>query len=203
MVDHVAADQKAQFRAALLASRRAVPMSVRSAEASALAMHAVHAVDVGDTVCAYVPVRSEPGSHELLRRLSERCARLLLPVVRGEPDQPGPLLWGAYVPGDLAAGPFGLLEPAGPVLPPAALADAAVVFVPALAVDRHGVRLGRGGGFYDRSLIFRAAHCRLVAVVRDSEIVEALPSEAHDVRMTHALCPERGLISLGGPENTG
>ena len=202
MVDHMAADRKAQLRATLLASRRAVPSSVRSAEALALATHAADAVDIGDTVCAYAPVRSEPGSHELLRRLSERCARLLLPVVRVEAGQPGPLFWGAYVPGELAAGPFGLLEPAGPALPPTALGDAAVVFVPALAVDRHGVRLGRGGGFYDRSLIFRAADCKLVAVVRDSEIVEVLPCEAHDVRMTHALCPERGLISLKGPENT-
>lgn len=202
MVDDVAADQKAQLRATLMASRRAVPKSVRSAEAVALATHAMHAVEVGETVCAYVPVRSEPGSDELLQRLHERCSRLLLPIVDSGADQPGPLRWGAYVPGQLAAGPFGLLEPTGPALPPTTLAEATVVFVPALAVDRRGVRLGRGGGFYDRSLILRAADCMLVAVVRDSEIVEALPREAHDVQMTHALCPEHGLISLNGSGNT-
>ncbi|MFN8088715.1 MAG: 5-formyltetrahydrofolate cyclo-ligase [Mycobacterium sp.] len=202
MVDHVVADRKAQLRATLLASRRAVPAPVRSAEASALAAHAEDAVDTGDTVCAYVPVRSEPGSPELLERLRDRCARLLLPIVCMDAGEPVPLRWGAYVPGELAAGRFGLLEPTGPALPPTALADAAVVFVPALAVDRHGVRLGRGGGFYDRSLIYRADDCKLVAVVRDSEIVETLPGDAHDIHMSHALSPHRGLTILNAPDNT-
>ena len=38
---------------------------------------------------------------------------------------------------------------------------------------------------------------RLVAVVRDDELVDRLPAEPHDVRMTHALTPQRGLVALG------
>ena len=70
------------------------------------------------------------------------------------------------------------------------------VFVPALAVDRAGVRLGRGAGFYDRSLPLADPAARLVAVVRDDELVDELPAEPHDVRMTHALTPGRGLVEL-------
>jgi len=70
------------------------------------------------------------------------------------------------------------------------------VLVPALAVDRRGVRLGRGGGFYDRSLPLCAPGARLVAVVRDEEVVDELPAEPHDVPMTHALTPGAGLIAL-------
>ena len=70
------------------------------------------------------------------------------------------------------------------------------VLVPALAVDRHGVRLGRGAGFYDRSLGFRDPAARLIAVVRDEELVDELPVEAHDIAMTHALTPGHGLVSL-------
>lgn len=201
MVDGMTADQKAKLRAAVLASRRAIPASVKSAEAAALAKHAAEAVNIDDTVCAYVPVRSEPGSEEFLARLREHCTRLLLPIVEVDGGEPSPLRWGTYVPGELVAGPYGLLEPTGSVFPATVLAEAAIVFVPALAVDRRGVRLGRGAGFYDRSLIFHAADCRLVAVVRDSEIVEALPSEAHDVHMTHALSPHRGLVSLSAADN--
>jgi 5-formyltetrahydrofolate cyclo-ligase len=73
-----------------------------------------------------------------------------------------------------------------------------VVLVPALAVDRRGVRLGRGGGFYDRSLSFCRPGARLVAVVRDSELVDELPGEPHDVPMTHALTPGGGLTRLAG-----
>ncbi len=75
--------------------------------------------------------------------------------------------------------------------------DASVILVPALAVDRAGVRLGRGAGFYDRSLPLADAAARLIAVVRDDELVDRLPAEPHDVRMTHALTPRGGLVTLG------
>jgi 5-formyltetrahydrofolate cyclo-ligase len=71
-----------------------------------------------------------------------------------------------------------------------------VVLVPALAVDRRGNRLGRGAGFYDRSLIYAAPQARLVAVVRDEELVDELPADPHDVRMTHALTPSGGIVTL-------
>ncbi|BCO34631.1 hypothetical protein MHEC_10640 [Mycobacterium heckeshornense] len=87
------------------------------------------------------------------------------------------------------AGRFGLLEPAAPWLPASALTEADLVLVPALAVDRRGVRLGRGRGFYDRSLVSCGPRARLVAVVRDQELVDELPCEPHDVAMTHALTP--------------
>jgi 5-formyltetrahydrofolate cyclo-ligase len=72
-----------------------------------------------------------------------------------------------------------------------------VVLVPALAVDHAGVRLGRGAGFYDRTLPLTHPSARLVAVVRDDELVDEIPAEAHDVPMTHALTPRRGLVQLG------
>jgi 5-formyltetrahydrofolate cyclo-ligase len=59
------------------------------------------------------------------------------------------------------------------------------------------VRLGRGAGFYDRSLPLAARTARLVAVVRDDELVDRLPAEPHDVRMTYALTPNGGLVALG------
>ena len=123
----------------------------------------------------------------------------MLPVTRiGADGNPEALWWGEYRSGALVAGRFGLLEPAEPWLPPAAVGEATVILVPALAVDRNGVRLGRGGGYYDRSLPLRAPGALLVAVVRDDEIVDELPSEPHDVRMTHALTPAMGLVRLNG-----
>ena len=92
---------------------------------------------------------------------------------------------------------FGLQEPVEPWLPADAINAASVVLVPALAVDRSGVRLGRGAGFYDRSLPLAAPTARLVAVVRDEELVNRLPAEPHDVLMTHALTPTAGLVTLG------
>ena len=97
----------------------------------------------------------------------------------------------------MSAGRWGLLEPPEPWLPESALAEAELVLVPALAVDRRGVRLGRGRGFYDRSLDGRDPQARLIAMVRDVEFVDELPADPHDVPMTHVITPRRGVMRAG------
>jgi 5-formyltetrahydrofolate cyclo-ligase len=193
----MATASKAALRERLLAARRGVADSVRAAEARTLSEHLEPVVNGGGTTCAYVPVGAEPGSIEMLDVLLRRSARVLLPVARTTGDGiPMPLRWGEYRPGELIRGRWGLLEPPGPVLPESALAEASLVIVPALAVDRRGVRLGRGRGFYDRSLAGRDPLARLIAMVRDAEFVDELPAEAHDVPMTHVITPERGVMAL-------
>ncbi|WP_199441247.1 5-formyltetrahydrofolate cyclo-ligase [Umezawaea beigongshangensis] len=189
-------DHKVTLRTRLLAARRAVPDSARREEAAALVAHVPSlltalAVPVGAEVCAYLPIGSEPGSVALLEALRAHGHRVLLPVVVGA----APLDWAVHTgPEGLRPGPHGLREPSGPLLGPAAVGGAGLVLVPALAVDRRGARLGRGGGHYDRTL--PAAVAPLVAVVRDEEFVAELPHEEHDVRMTAVLTPERGLTRL-------
>jgi 5-formyltetrahydrofolate cyclo-ligase len=197
MVDGMGTAGKAALRQRLLAARRSVADDIRAAEARTLTEHAADLVSGGETVCAYVPVGAEPGSIAMLDVLLAKAGRVLLPVARTDgADTARALRWGEYRPGHLVAARFGLLEPAEPWLPASALADACLVLVPALAVDRRGVRLGRGRGFYDRSLVHRDPRARLTAVVRDSEVVDELPQEPHDVPMTHALTPGGGLIAF-------
>ncbi|BBX00719.1 5-formyltetrahydrofolate cyclo-ligase [Mycolicibacterium moriokaense] len=188
---------KAELRAAILTARRALTPREHDAEAQALIGHvAVLAID-GETVCAYVPVGSEPGSPDLIDALHRRGGRVLLPVARSDDaGNPQPMQWGEYRPGELVDAPYGLREPAPPWLGADAVAEASVILVPALAVDRAGVRLGRGAGFYDRSLALADAAARLVALVRDDELVDHLPAEPHDVPVTHALTPHGGLVRL-------
>ncbi|MGO9352707.1 MAG: 5-formyltetrahydrofolate cyclo-ligase [Mycobacterium sp.] len=193
----MATSTKAALREQLLLARRNVADEVRAAEARMLGEHAELVVSGHSTVCAYVPVGTEPGSIEMLNVLLRGAKRVLLPVARTAADgTPMPLRWGEYRPGGLTRGPWGLLEPPEPWLPESALADAGLVIVPALAIDHRGARLGRGRGFYDRSLPGRDPHARLIAVVRDDELVEELPAEPHDVPMTDALTPRRGVIAL-------
>ncbi len=188
---------KSALRKKLLEARRGLADEVRAAEARMLEQHLGPVVPSGSTVCAYVPVGTEPGSINMLDTLLLRSVRVLLPAVRTAADNsPLPLRWGEYRPGALVRGRWGLLEPPEPLLPASALAAAALVLVPALAVDRSGVRLGRGSGFYDRSLGARQPHTRLIAVVRDDEVFDELPAEPHDVPMTDALTPRGGVIPL-------
>ena len=179
-------DRKATLRSRLLAARRSLPAEVRALEAAALAAH-VAALDVtpDQTVCAFLPVGSEPGDASWLDGL--RC-RVLLPIVTGD----SPLDWAVYDgPSALAPAGFGLMEPTGPRLGASAIAGASLVLVPALAVSVTGVRIGKGQGHYDRSLPLVKAP--LVGVVRDSEVLAEVPGEPHDVRMNGVLTPSVGL----------
>ncbi|AXB45339.1 5-formyltetrahydrofolate cyclo-ligase [Amycolatopsis albispora] len=184
---------KAEWRERLTAARSAVPIARRVAEASALARF-VAGLPPAETVCGYVPFGSEPGSLALLDVLRNAGSRVLLPVV---PAEPGPLDWAEYTgSASLAPGRFrGVLEPVGARLGATAVKQATLVLVPALAVDHHGVRLGRGAGFYDRSL-GAVSHADLVAIVRDEELVPRLPAEPHDALMTGVLLPGRGFVRL-------
>jgi 5-formyltetrahydrofolate cyclo-ligase len=188
---------KAELRARILSARRAAPAAEHDADAQALAAHLPTLVEAGQTVCAYVPVGSEPGSAAMLDTLSALGVRVLLPVAREDPAAvPLPLSWGEYRVDVLVEARYGLLEPPPPWLPADTVATAALVLVPALAVDRIGTRLGRGAGFYDRTLRLADPAARLTAVVRDDELVDRLPAETHDVPMTHALTPRGGLTAL-------
>jgi 5-formyltetrahydrofolate cyclo-ligase len=188
---------KERIRAERVAARRSVPDAVRRVERRALCEHLSAIVSDEDVVAAYAPIETEPGYPRLPDVLLDLGVRVLLPVARTSPDgTPLPLRWAEYRHAALVAAPFGLLEPDGPWLAPVALATVRTILVPALAVDRRGVRLGRGAGFYDRSLGFRDPAARLIAVVRDDELVDELPAEPHDVPMTHALTPGHGFVTL-------
>lgn len=185
-------DEKREWRRRVLAARRAVPVAVRVAESAALAAAALPLERPG-TVCAYWPVAGEPGSAELLDSLVRRGCRVLLPLVRPR----GPLDWAEYADAaSLRAGPLGLREPTGRPLGAAVIATAVLVLVPALAIDRRGTRLGRGGGHYDRTLPLARSGTPLVAIVRDDEVLASLPAEPHDFPVNTALTPGRGVFSL-------
>ncbi len=69
------------------------------------------------------------------------------------------------------------------------------VFVPGVAFDRRGGRLGHGEGYYDRFLARVGANTRIIGVCLDQQIVDEVPVETHDVRMQALLTPS-GLVNV-------
>ncbi|MEU8481872.1 5-formyltetrahydrofolate cyclo-ligase [Streptomyces sp. NPDC048641] len=189
---------KSALRAELLQVRSGLPADDVAKAAGSLARQALGLSELAGarTVAAYVSVGREPGTRELLDALHARGVRVLLPVLLDDND----LDWGAYDgQGSLArvrhAGKMALLEPAGERLGTEAVVEADAVLLPGLAVDGRGMRLGRGGGSYDRVLarLERAdADPALVVLLYDGEVVEHVPEEPHD-RPVHAVVTPSGV----------
>jgi 5-formyltetrahydrofolate cyclo-ligase len=162
---------KAALRSATLSRRALLTAADRAAAGEAIAA-ALHDLLAGATsVASYAAFGTEPPTAPALRD----STGVLFPVLL--PD--GDLDWA--------------LGPDQPRLGPEAVADCDVVLVPALAVDREGNRLGRGGGSYDRAL--RRATGLTIAVLYDGERVDALPAEPHDVPVRAVVTPS-GLALL-------
>ncbi|WP_093800455.1 5-formyltetrahydrofolate cyclo-ligase [Streptomyces sp. Wb2n-11] len=158
---------------------------------AALARRALELPELADagTVAAYVSVGSEPGTRALLDALRARGVRVLLPVLLADND----LDWALYEGAErLARARLGLLEPRGARLGVQAVAEADAVLLPGLAVDGRGVRLGRGGGSYDRVLArleAAGAHPHLVVLLYDEEVVARVPREPHDHLVSAVVTP--------------
>ncbi|GAA4861738.1 5-formyltetrahydrofolate cyclo-ligase [Kitasatospora terrestris] len=192
-------NDKAALRSRLLERRRALGPEERAAAAAALAGHAAGLAAPGAVVAAYVSVGGEPGTRPLLDELRGRGVRVLLPVLLPDND----LDWAEYAgAGELAPAARGLLEPTGPRLGPEAVCGAAAVLLPGLAVDGRGIRLGRGGGSYDRVLarLARAgARPLLATLLYEHELVDRVPAEDHDLPVDAVVTPTglRRLPSAG------
>lgn len=147
----------------------------------------------GDTLTGFVGTGGEVPTLPLLDRLVADGRRVLLPITGADMT----LDWAAYTgPEGLVPARLGLLEPVGPRLGPAAIAEAETILVPALAVDRSGRRLGQGGGCYDRALPHATG--RVIAVVADDEVLDAVPTEPHDLPVAAILTPTGGLAAVPG-----
>ncbi|MEU6469435.1 5-formyltetrahydrofolate cyclo-ligase [Streptomyces massasporeus] len=189
---------KRSLRREILAVRNRLTADDLRETSAALARRALELPELGQagTVAAYVSVGSEPGTRALLDALHARGVRVLLPALLPDND----LDWGPYEgEGSLARVQHGdrmaLFEPAGERLGPEAVTTADAVLLPGLAVDARGMRLGRGGGSYDRVLARlerAAAHPALVVLLYDSEVVEHVPEEPHD-RPVHAVVTPSGV----------
>jgi 5-formyltetrahydrofolate cyclo-ligase len=146
------------------------------------------------SVAAYVSIGNEPGTGPLLDALVAARKRVILPVLL--PD--GDLDWGVYTgEAGLARARLGLLEPVGPTLGVDAIGTPDAVLVPGVAVARDGMRLGRGGGSYDRALGRVPVGTFTCVLLYDGEVGIDVPREPHDRPVTAAATPS-GVVRFWG-----
>jgi 5-formyltetrahydrofolate cyclo-ligase len=198
------AEIKAALRRRLLAARRAVPAERATRAAAAARDHLLSALapPPGAVVGGYWPIRGELDPRPLLAALAARGHAVALPVT--PPPQAAPKLsfrlWDGAA-DSLVTGPFNTRQP------PESAPEAAPTWllVPLAGFDRRGVRLGYGGGYYDRFMaewtggaaVGYGYACQEVPLNGDAA---GLPAEAHDVPLA-AIVTEAGVIHPDGAES--
>ena len=185
---------KAAMRTRLRSARDSRSPHERTAAAHRLARAAMAFLPTQPSlVSAYISLPPEPGTRDLVAGILAGGHRLVVPRITGSG-----LEWVEIdATSEYARGPLGISEPTGPSLrsQPSPLVSAAVLFMPGLAVDRRGRRLGQGGGYYDKSLASVPVHASggplRIALLFDDEFVDEVPSEDHDCIVDVVVTPER------------
>jgi 5-formyltetrahydrofolate cyclo-ligase len=190
--------QKIALRDQLVTGRSRRSLVEVSESARAIAGHVLSSPEIrrAATVACYVSIDTEPGTGPLLDGLLGIGRRVIVPVVQPDLD----LDWAVHDgPDTLARARRGLLEPTGPRLGLEAVATADGVLTPGLAVDRSGMRLGQGGGCYDRALGRVPVGTFVCTLLYDEELLDVVPTAAHDRPVTAVVTPAAGITRLRRP----
>lgn len=183
------AENKARLRTLIRNQLVQLPEPERMAEDDALfsLFLSLPEVDRLHTIFLFCGAGTEPNTMRLFAPLLDRNKRIALPrMLSGRqmevrqfcPDRP------------LVRHPFGILEPdeSCPLIP---TQEIDLVLVPALCYDRHGFRLGMGGGYYDRWLVHYSGIT--AGLCRQALLQESVPSEPHDRPVDMVITPEAVL----------
>jgi 5-formyltetrahydrofolate cyclo-ligase len=194
-MDHIEA-AKLALRDQIVTARGRPPVATLGERARAVAALLEETPEVrrAATVAAYVSVGREPGTGPLLDMLVGAGKRVILPLLQSDGD----LSWATYAgPDSLVTARRGLLEPTTRPLGVEAVGTADAVLVPGMAVDRAGIRLGRGGGSYDRALARVPIGTFTCVVLNSEELLDEVPWADHDRRVGAAVT-EQGLLRFPG-----
>ena len=142
------------------------------------------------SVSCYLSTPVEPGTRRFVAAAIERGLRVLLPIMRTD----GLLDWVVADPdAEEHEAALGVSEPDGELLGPIAVNDVDLMIIPAAAVDRTGMRLGWGRGYFDKTIGSMEKGPPVYAVVFDTEFVDEVPSDAYDQRVSGVVTPTRTL----------
>lgn len=177
--------QKRELRAELKSRRAAREYDPDHAAALCVQMAELCLSNGITKAACYLAFGDEPDTELFIDWALEAGIEVLIP--RSHRD--GSLSWVNFV-GDTEPGIFGFAEPVGDA---AELAGSDLIFVPALAADRNGMRLGKGKGYYDRELAALEAVAPVVAVVFDDEVLDYVPTEDHDHPIDGVVTPSSTL----------
>lgn len=131
------------------------------------------------TILLYYALPDETNTGSLIETALKEGKKVLLPVVEGNDLQL------KCFTGETRLGKFNIEEPTGPEFYSYACID--LVIVPGIAFDQGGNRLGRGKGYYDRTLPL-LSNAYKIGLCFPFQILESIPHEEHDIKMDYVVC---------------
>lgn len=179
--------EKRALRAELRERRRIRPQHERDVATEGLTRQLIAlASSLGPrALSCFLATRDEPETRPFLTWAVEQGIRVLVPVSRDD----GLLDWAPYDSADEGLDVIGMPVPTTELLGPIAVNDVGLILVPAAAVDRSGMRLGWGRGYFDKTLGSMDRRPPVFAVVYDSEVLDDLPREPHDQGVDGVVTP--------------
>lgn len=188
-----AESEKRALRAQIRERRRIRTSTERSQAAAAITQHLIDlASDLKvRSISAYLSLPDEPGTRDFVAWACGTDIRVLLPVSRED----GLLDWAPYDGEGEELDILGLPTPTSELLGPIAINDVDLIVIPAAAVDRQGVRMGWGRGYFDKTLGSMEGCPPVYAVIFDDELVDAVPRERHDQPVDGVVTPS-GIVTF-------
>src|SRR5204862_675925 len=194
--ESIPGNARRQLRSVLAARRRSAPAAQRTEAALRVARNVDREVHLRSRwrIAVYAALPDELDSAPLIALARERGCRLYLPRI--DRRRASRAMQFVEMRGPLRRNRLGIAEPEAAATIGARWLD--VVFLPLVGFDRRGLRLGTGGGYYDRAFAFRRWRSawfapRLVGLAYGFQQLEHITAAAHDVLMD-AVVTEEGII---------
>lgn len=182
-----AGNEKRALRAELRERRRITPSHERAEASAALTANLIELTKNSNvtSIAAYLSLPDEPPTRDFVEWACSSGIRVLIPVSRED----GLLDWAPYDGGSEDEDVLGMPTPTTELLGPIAINGVDLILVPAASVDRSGMRMGWGLGYFDKTLGSMQKCPPVYAVIFDSELVDTVPSEKHDQRVDGVVTP--------------
>ena len=159
----------------------AAQLAVLSADICSKVLRSASWQETG-TLLLYYPLADEVDVRPLIKKAFESGKRVLLPVCKG--DELELHLYEGET--SLTKGAFGIMEPTGEMFAEMDYPSIEFAFIPGVAFDRAGHRLGRGKGYYDR-LLPKLTRTRLTGICFPFQLVDKVPAESHDIPVEEVI----------------
>ena len=194
MISYGIKKEKSELRELCLAKRRAMPKDVRAGLSRRICENIINSVSYKyyDTLLLYAALNDEPDLSYLAERALSDGKRIAYPrCIKAMREMTFHYVTDLSI---LSSGTYGINEPDGKLeLFDTAALSCSVCFIPAIAADKNGFRIGYGGGYYDR---FLSEYNGTAAAVTFSDfLLDTVPHGKYDLQADFTVT-EGGILTF-------